>query len=257
MTDIAYQIYMKLLESGASSARTISINLGIPRPSVYGHLKILVQIGLVDECDKDNIKVFQVGNSEKLPQIISEKIKKLEGNLTMAQTLLPTLIKKTKSVEPKIKSYSGPEGIKEILKDLLWNNDIETLTMWPISEMIHLLGKDYLEDLNRKRIRRKISIRGIWPHNKKVNLKSYPFLGIGPKHLRELRIAPKEMDWNMSYWLYGDKVAFISSHEETFGFVVTSRDFVSLMKSQFELIWKMSKPIKAKTVNTDKFLDSL
>ena len=39
----------------------------------------------------------------------------------------------------------------------------------------------------------------------------------------------------MSYW-YADKVAFISSRQETFGFVIHSRDFAEMMKAQFEVI---------------------
>lgn len=257
LSNTSYRIYNELLENGASSARTLANNLGMPRPSVYDHLKILLQKGLIIEHNKENKKIFDIDSPEKIPQIIKERVSILEEERKKIEELLPTLRSKTQSVEPKIKSYSGPEGIKEILKDMLWHENIETTTMWPISEMVSILGENYLADLNRKRIRQNISIRGIWPHNKKVDLKSYPFLGVGGGHLRELRVAPKEMDWNMSYWQYGDKVAFISSRKETFGFVVNSRDFVGLMKAQFEVIWKMSKPVTPQRKYTDVFLETI
>lgn len=129
--------------------------------------------------------------------------------------------------------------------------------MWPISEMINLLGRDYLENLNRRRIRQQISIRGIWPADKKVDLKNHPYLGVGSKHLRQLRIAPEKMTWDMSYWLYADKVAFISSREECFGFLIHSRSFANLIKAQFEVIWKLSKPVKPEPQNTDEFLKTI
>jgi len=171
--------------------------------------------------------------------------------------MLPTLSKQTKNIEPKIKFYSGAEGVKQVLRDMLWYKNIETLTMWPMSEMVEILDKEYLADLNRKRIRRNISIKGIWPESKAVNLKEYPFLGVGKKHLRELRIAPKNMRWNMSYWLYEDKVAFISSRQEGFGFVVHSKDFSDLIRTQFEVIWEISKRIKPQSKYTDKFLETI
>jgi hypothetical protein len=37
----------------------------------------------------------------------------------------------------------------------------------------------------------------------------------------------------MSYWLYADKAAFISSRRETFGFIIHSKDFAELIKAQF------------------------
>jgi hypothetical protein len=51
------------------------------------------------------------------------------------------------------------------------------------------------------------------------------------------------MTWDMGYWLYEDKVAFLSSEKEGFGFVVQSKDFANLMKVQFEEIWKISTTV--------------
>lgn len=174
-----------------------------------------------------------------------------------AVDILPNLIKHQKSIEPKIKFYSGVLGLKQVLRDLLWYENIETLTMWPINEMIDLLGREYLENLNVRRVNQKISIRGIWPRDKAINFKDYPFLGVGGRHLRDLRLAPPEMTWSMSYWQYADKVAFISSKKEMFGFVIHSREFADLIKAQFEEIWKISEPIKPQPELTDEFLKTV
>ena len=129
--------------------------------------------------------------------------------------------------------------------------------MWPISEMIGLLGEEYMENLNRTRIKNNISIRGIWPKDKKINFKEYPFMGVGKGFLRELRTAPKGLTWDMSHWVYEDKTAFISTGNETFGFIVQSRDFANFMRAQFEVIWPLSKPIKPEPKHTDRFLETL
>jgi len=57
--------------------------------------------------------------------------------------------------------------------------------------------------------------------------------------------------------MYEDKTIFISSHKETFGFVVQSKDFAELMKAQFDAIWKTSKTMKEEPENTDVFLRGL
>lgn len=257
LSDNANRIFMRLLESGPTPARRLAENLNIPRPSVYDNLKILIKHGLVVEREEENKKVFQIDNIRNLQIILKDKINYLTNQEKETKNILDNFSKNSNNIEPKIKFYSGIDGIKQVLKDMLWYENIETLTMWPISEMIEILGKEYLADLNRKRIRQNISIKGIWPQDKAVNLKEYPFLGVGKRHLRELRLAPKNMLWNMSYWLYEDKVAFISSRQEGFGFVIHSKDFSELIKTQFEVIWKISKPIKPESLHTDPFLKTV
>lgn len=257
LSENAHRVYLQLIENGVSSARSLAENLNIPRPSVYDNIKALMQKGLVIERNEGNKKLFQVDDLKNLPRILDEKIKSLKQEQSDLNTLIPKLLNRTQAIEPKIKFYSGVEGVRQVLNDMLWYKDLQTYALWPISEMVELLGKEYMADMNRRRIRQKLSTRGIWPEDKRVDLEGHPFLGVGKGFYREIRIAPKEMTWNMSYWVYADKVAFISSKKETFGFVIHSRDFAEMIKAQFEVIWKVSKPIKAEPKHTDPFLKTV
>lgn len=254
LSDNAHRVYLQLIENGTCSARMLAENLNIPRPSVYDNLKSLIQKGLVVERNEGNKKLFQVDDLKNLPRLLENKINSLQKEQNDLEDIIPKLLSQTQAVEPKIKFYSGVEGVRQVLNDMLWYKDIQTYALWPISEMVELLGKEYMADMNRKRIRQKLSTRGIWPEDKRLDLKNHPFLGVGKEFYREIRIAPKGMTWNMSYWVYADKVAFISSRKETFGFVIHSRDFAEMIKAQFEVIWKASKPIKAEPEHTDPFL---
>ncbi len=256
-SDNTIKIYNRLIEAGYSSARQLAENLNLPRPTVYDNLKLLMDNELVVEKTEESKKLFSVDDIKNLKHLVSSKIEELKNNEKIIEELLPGLKLKTKALEPKIKFYNGSEGIKKVLKDLLWYENIETYTMWPISDMVELLGEEYMANLNRRRIRQNISIKGIWPRNKMVDFKKSPYLGVGKGHLRELRLAPASMIWDMSYWLYADKVAFISSKAESFGFVIHSRDFANLIKSQFDVIWQLSKPIKEQTQHTDGFLKTI
>lgn len=251
------QIYERLLRYGPASARQLAENLGIPRPSVYDHTKTLLEKDLVTELERNSIKVFAVSDYQKLPQLLERKIEELEAGKTALKELLPNIAIQTEHLEPRVKFYTGTEGVKQVLNDMLWHSNTDTLTMWPSQEMMNVLGPEYLKNLNRKRILRNISIRGIWPRNSGLSFKDYPFMGVGKGFLRELREAPPGMSWNMSYWLYGDKVAFISSKGETFGFVVQSQDFVGLLRTQFEVLWPLCKSIEAQPQYTDGFLKEI
>ena len=99
--------------------------------------------------------------------------------------------------------------------------------------------------------------RAIWPINQKIDIKKHPYLGVGEDFKREIRIAPKGVDFSMGYWIYKNKVAFISSRKESFGFIIESKELVDMLLSQFEIIWKMSKKIEVDPKNTKVFLDEM
>ncbi len=251
------RVFKDLIESGPSTARKISERLDIPRPSIYDHLKILIEKGIVTERLGDNKKIFVIDNAENILDLIQDKINYLTKEKDIVKHTLPSLMSGIGHEEPKVKFFSGRDGLKQIMNQIMLNRNIDTILMWPMSEMMEVLGKEYLEELNVRRIEKNISIRGIWPKDKKLKLKDYPFLGVGKSHLRELKIAPAGMSWNMGYWMFNDKVGFLSSRKEMFGFIIQSKDFTELLKTQFEAMWQISTSLKAEPQNTDSFIKKI
>lgn len=241
LSPLTEQVFESLVSSGASSAKSLSDKLGIPRPSVYDHLKILINNGLVTEKIEDGKKVFLLDDLQQIEELLEDKIKGLQHEKAKLKASLASLSKKLPSSEPKIKFYTGKDGVKQVLNAIMLNRNIDTELMWPMSEMMKVLGPEFLQELNDKRVKRNINLRVIWPSDKKLDTKKYPYLASGEDNLRELRFAPKDMTWDMGYWMYEDKVAFLSSVKEGFGFVVQSKEFAHLMKIQFEEVWKICK----------------
>lgn len=257
LSENTHRVYIALAENGASSARMLAENLSIPRPSVYDHLKILIKKGLVLERKENNRKFFQIDDPKNLPRLLEDKIASLQNERKELESMIPKMLNRNEAVEPKIRFFSGVDGVKQVLKDMLWYKDIETCAFWPINEMIDILGDEYFADMNRKRIRQKLSTKAIWPKYKKIDFEKYSFLGVGKNFYREIRVAPQNIKWEMGYWVYSDKVAFISSRKETFGFVIHSRDFAQMMKAQFETIWNNSKTLKVNPEHTESFLKTV
>ncbi|MBI4426087.1 MAG: helix-turn-helix domain-containing protein [Candidatus Kerfeldbacteria bacterium] len=253
----ATRIYERLLGSGPLSARQLAENLGLPRPSVYDHLKLLMKSGLVVERDEEHTKVFQVDDVRHLSQLLQFKIERLQQEDRRLKTVLPSMLKQSRSIEPRMKFYPGAEGVKHVLRDTLWYNGIEVVSMWPFREMVDVLGADYMANFHRRRIRLGISIRTLWPRDKAVSFKDAPYLGVGKKFLREQRFAPEGISWDMGHVIYEDKVGFISSKQEAFGFTVQSREFTELMKLQFEVLWKLSTPVKPQPQYSEAFLKTV
>ena len=240
LSEITQKVFNDLVANGATTASKLADRVGIPRPSVYDHLKILIKNGLVTERKEEYRKVFQIDDVRNIQELLDNKIKSLQAEKKQFELSLPSLLQKVAFVEPQIKFYTGKDGLKQVLNHIMLNRNIETILFWPMSEMMKVLGPEYLQELNEKRVHRNIFLRAIWPKDKAIDTNEFPYLKGGEDTLRDLRFAPAGMTWNMGYWLYEDKVAFLSSEKEGFGFVVQSQDFSNLMKLQFEEIWKIS-----------------
>lgn len=253
----AIDVFNELVANGNTSASILAARLDTPRPSIYDNLKILIDLGLVHKRQEGQKTVFGTEDLSIITDILQGQIESLQAEKKSFEKLLPSLKGHVDSSEPKVKYYMGHDGVKQVLNQVLLHRNSETFLMWPMTEVIRLFGEEYLEDINRKRIRRNISIKVIYPSNAKPDLKKYPFLGIGEGHLREARLAPKKMSWNMGYWMYDDTIAFLSSRKEVFGFVVHSKDLAGLLKTQFDMIWDMSQKIEAEPRYTDEFLKTI
>jgi hypothetical protein len=197
-------------------------------------------------------------SANKIKLIFEQKIEHLQNNKNEFEKILPELLKNAgKIATPKFQIFEGKEGLQNALKDALLYNNLETATYWPIKSMIGILGGDFFRYLNKERIKKNIYNRAIWPEKQKVSIEKHPYLGYGDDFLREIRIAPKDINFEMGYWIYNNKAVFISSRKESFGFIIESKEFTEMLLSQSEVIWKISKPIVTKPINANSFLKEI
>ena len=130
-----------------------------------------------------------------------------------------------------------------MLREVLWYPGIEMHGIWSISEVVELLGVEEFKEFHQKRIKKDIWINIVWPQDKTLDTQ---WLLSDPEQKRAIRVLPQQVSWDMGYWIFGDKVLFISSQRELFGFVVQSKGFAALMKAQFDVLWGLSKEFKNK-----------
>lgn len=252
-------LYLSLLEGGIMPAGKLAKHLNVPRSTVYGLLEDLSQGGLVLQNEKNNVKLWQAVDPEIIKTIINERINGLENMRMGFESMLETLKKsqKTDFMSPKFHYFEGADEMRVMLRDVLLYNDLETELCWPVKDISRVLGEEFLHDFNIKRIKSNIGIRVIWPMDKVGDIEKNTFLAPGKEVKREVRIAPEEVDFSMGYWAYGNKVMFMSSKAENFGFIVESRELRQLMKMQFEVLWNISKPLSPDLKAVKKFLDEV
>lgn len=252
-------IYLTLLESGVISAGKLAKHLSIPRTTLYGLLNDLTRNGLILQSEKENIKLWQAVNPENIKNILNDKINSLENTRNNFNNILEKLKSSQKNdfTSPKFNYFEGVEEMKTMLKNVLLYDNLQTELCWPVQDMTKVLGEEFLYEFNKKRIRNNIYIRVIWPMDKAGDITKDIFLAPGKEVKREVRIAPEGVDFSMGYWAYGNKVIFMSSKKENFGFIVESKELRQLLKTQFEILWNISKPLKEDAEASKKFLDDI
>jgi sugar-specific transcriptional regulator TrmB len=252
-------IYLTLLEGGILPAGKLAKKLGLPRSTVYGLLEDMARSGLVLQNEKESIKLWQAVNPENITSLLNEKINSLENSRMSFELQLDGLKKsqKTDFMSPKFHYYEGAEEMRIMLKDVLLYNDLITELCWPVKDGLRVLGADFLHEFNLKRIKRNINIKVIWPPDKIEDITKNIFFAPGKEVRREVRIAPVGVDFSMGYWAYAGKVMFMSSQSENFGFIVESKELRQLIKTQFEVLWQVSKPLHGDPEIAKKFLKEL
>ena len=241
---IELNLYETLFYEGILSASQLAKHIGVSRTSVYDLLERLMQIGLIIETQKGGVKMFVIQPPEKIHLLIKEK----EKEITIAKNVLEELQKdyqnKQKTVKPQLQLFEGRNALQQMMKDMLLYRDVTVYAFWPIEKMISLLTPEFLSKFHKERISRNIRIKSLWPKNKIPSIKKYPFLRIESEFKREIRIAPKGVDFSLGYTIYGNTVRFLSSSKENFGFLVKSPELAEMMKSQFKVVWDSSELYK-------------
>jgi HTH-type transcriptional regulator, sugar sensing transcriptional regulator len=235
-------IYLSLLRQGRATPRMLADRTGLTRPSVYDQLKTLVSLNLVVELDMEGKAHFAAADIKHLDELLLDKIDRLEQSRQFLIDSLPGIQDSLDTVVPKIRFFEGVEGLKQLMKDVMWHDNITLTAIWNEDEMNHIYDAAFLRWWNERRIVRGIKI--VWQVPALVSKRSsgtaktktatttnaLTFYDDTLDDIVKL-LHPKQPA--MTCLIYGSKVACISSQTEAFGFIVESAEFAYLQRMSF------------------------
>lgn len=227
------KVYIKALELGRFSILDISRATGLKRPTCYVIIEELMDQGLISIIPGPKKKLFTAQHPESL-------LRRARENYRLAEELLPQLqnIMQTIADKPVLKVFVGQEGLHNIYEDMLKNNSEKTIYyIAAVKDLVASVGQDYLKDWISRRIAKKIKTISI--RIKSKELKDESFVDTSDS-LREIYYAPQGFYIPYSIYLYCNKVAFVSTEKDMFGFTMESVDFVKTIKTFFNTIKKLS-----------------
>ena len=231
----AIRVYLDLLTRGETTPRLIAERLRMSRPSVYDQLTSLQALGLIGKRDIGHKTFVQVQNPRVLSKLIAEQKATLETQEKSLSEIAHALASFDTTEAPRILFYEGQKALQNALHATLWDTSSELIALWPYNTMLEALDKKFLADFNEKRIRHKVRMRTLWPEKKSAHVWIGRDDGITRRYLK------KQQNLDMGYVVYGDSVLCISSRKESYGFVITSKNYADLMRFQFETLWSLSK----------------
>jgi HTH-type transcriptional regulator, sugar sensing transcriptional regulator len=251
------RLYLSLLNAGPAGAGELAKRTGFKRPSVYVYLERLLNAGLIAQTMDGSIKHFTAEPTEKIRILYRQKIDELKLYETDMEKMLASLHTSGDMgrFKPRIKFFEGQEGVQNLLQDCWQHKNTEALTLWPIKSFQAALSEEFLYYHNLMRIKNNMSVKAIWEHDPAIADHAPPHLGSGKEYLREIRFAPKDMKFEMGYWLYADKAAFVSSRAENFGFLIESKELIQILKMQHAMIWNIAAPVEIKPKGARAFFE--
>ena len=227
LTEIEEKVYVTLLEEGPSLAGHISRKSGIHRRMVYDATERLIKKGLVSYILKNNRRLFEAVDPERLVQLTQEQeaaVKQVLPQLKLAYSL--------SKEKQETNFFKGHAGVKSVLEDeIREGKELLILAASPLARQIFPAYFHWF-DVRRKQKRMKVQMLTDSAHAKEfANLE-----------LAEIKHLPGIGSELTSTNIYADKVAiFFWSREKPFVVLIKQKEIADAYRSYFSALWKAAK----------------
>ena len=232
------KVYLVCLELGESTITLIFKKSGYPKTTVYFVLEKLEEKGLIEIFEHNNKFEYVPNPPKSLVGLFKEKQAKLQDDIEGLEKVIPELnqLYGRAPFQPKARLFNGQEELRKIYEEILEMPIDEEWYVGETSKIVEALGVQYLKNWITRRVKKKIRSKSIRVRSEEAKEPEF----VSKEYLRQVRYAPADFRSPTHILIYGDNVAIITTREENFGLVVTSREYASTMKSWFEQLWRVS-----------------
>jgi sugar-specific transcriptional regulator TrmB len=238
LSDKEAAVYLKLLQYGAASVRSLAEITGLNRGTAYDILKKLQEIGLVSYYHHETKQRFVAEDPERLLKLAKDKEIELNEVKNKIIELIPELksLQDKKGEKPTVKFYEAKAGIKLILDDLLsvmekQKEDEREYYIYSATNASDDINNAY-PDFTKKRIRKKIRVKAI------------ALAKGGKTHgFDERRWLGTREESATFIFIYAGKCAFISRDAKAMpiGVIIENKTIYETQKIIFLQLWGLLK----------------
>lgn len=230
------KIYLSALKLGKASVQQLAREARIERTNVYDAVEALIEKGLMSVVVENKKRYFVAEEPSVLGRMLEERKSKFEAMLPRLE-----LLRRTADVAPRVAFYPGVEGYRTVYEATLKSKEKKLFGIFSVRDMRDVLGQNVVDRIVEKRVARGIALRVIRSRERELPSVRYP---TSTGQLRDVRFAPTGMDFPITTYVYDNKVAILSSKQETFGLIIESADIAQAHRYYFEALWQISEPVK-------------
>jgi sugar-specific transcriptional regulator TrmB len=229
-------VYLALLELGRGTVTEISRKAGINRPTAYHILSSLEAKELVKLSGKEPKEEYVAESPDQIEELLQKKIERDQIYIKEARKIIPELRSMHNVIDrPKVLFYEGKEGLEKVYEDTLTSS--ETIRAYANVDEMHEALPNYFPEYYKRRTKRGINIRAIFPANKT----GFERAQQDTNEARESAIVPADKYYfSPEINIYDNKV-MIASWKEKLGIIIESKEIADAMKTAFELGWAEAK----------------
>ena len=242
LSDSEITVYLAMV-SGVCTARDLVKVTSLKRPTVYYALGCLEKRGLVNKTGLEGDKKFSLESVEKLSIIAEEKVLEMTKLQSHIKTLIPLLAAEYAPTDkkPTVAFYEGVDAVKNVIMGMLYCKNKHINSVVPKQNFFGQIGQDFVELFIEERIKRNIKTKNLWeaPVNADLIKRYY-------EELSQVRIVPEVMQgkFQTTIFLYDDKTLYVSSKNNGYCVLITSKEHTSTMQAWFDGLWSVATPHK-------------
>lgn len=243
LTDLEIDVYYTLLKIGPSSAKHIARRAEKHRTNVYDALDKLMKKGLVSYTMKEDIKIFNATEPNRLLLYVKDKKQELEKRESMVKKLISELesIKQYKHSEAQIQIFQGKEGLRSFYEKLInVAKSGDSCDIIGTTEKITGILKHYV--LNVTKLASLKNIKGRMIISKRM-LVDKQMKRVTSFAKVELKAIPKKLLTPTAIILFKDYVGLFNYTMEPFVVLIKNKQIVDTYEQYFEGIWEIGKEV--------------
>lgn len=249
IADIEAKIYLFLANREPQTVLQIAGALNLPRTSIYDHVQVLINRGLVERIMKYKSQAFRAHPLSILDSVIDQEKTRLE-NLSESLKFLKENITNISDIHTpitQVRYFHGASGIRQ----MMWNalSAKKETVGYSVMGRRAIVGdkfvKRFLEEFDKRKL---IDRTLINPNPETLKYTSGGNLSLQGKltSFERIRTLPENTlkitgdttiynnIFAVMYWKKGEIV----------GVEIENTELVAMQKSMFEILWKLGKPIE-------------
>lgn len=239
LTEVEIKVYLSTLTLGTKQASIIAKHTELKRGQTYNVLRTLVEKGLIQELEKNQVLHFSAIKPENLLQLIETKFDSLKDLQTQLRSIIPFLqsLQSPFSTPPKVRFFNGISGVKEVYEEMLAT--AEPIYAFVDFEAVFPQEKDpmlnqWLWNYAQRRAQKGIWFYGI-TNKSKASDKAFK---LRKKQKREMKLLEKSL-LPVEIAVFADKIAFMSSSQDSVAVIIEHQPTATSLHSIHQVLWNI------------------